>query len=73
MSFWKRKKQLNSDEFEQLIKRIVACVGDLDNLSSRCDGIETIAKSNRAKINVLNREKIEGPTEDIKNDEPKYI
>ena len=75
MNFWKKKtlEPLKSDEYEELTKKVVAVVGDIDRMSNSIALLDGIVKSNRARINKIKVEEIEKEGEKSLNNEPKYI
>ncbi len=72
---WGKKKNepLNSEEFEQLSKRLVAVVGDIDIMSNRISVVSSIAKGNRAKIGKILREEIVKESENDLKDDTHYM
>lgn len=74
MSFWKKKlTKLNSDEYEQISKKLVGIVCDLDGVLNRVALLDTMVKGNRMKLTKLSNEKMFEDTEKDLNDGPKYI
>lgn len=67
---WKKKnKEIKSDEFEELNKKIVSIVRDIDIMSNNLSLLDSIVKSNRARINKVKLDKIEAEAEKDLNDD----
>lgn len=79
MAFWNRiKDEVNgADEYKRLFQelslKIIAMARDIDMLSNRLEVLDSIVKSNRARIGKLKIEEIEGNTEKSKNFEKVYL
>ena len=72
--FWKKKiSPLNSHEFEELTKKMVAMVGDIDTINNTVAVLDGICKSNRARISKIKVEKILDEGEKDIKDEPRYL
>jgi len=73
--FFRKKKltEVNSDEYEKLSKKIVSIVGDIDIMSNNIALLDSIVKSNRARISKIKVDKIMEETEDNKKDDVKYL
>lgn len=73
--FWKKKEksQLSSHEFEELTKKVIAIVGDIDRLTNSVTVLDSIVKSNRARICKIKIQEIEMEGEKSIKDDPKYI
>jgi hypothetical protein len=76
MSWLRRKKpndNLNSDEFEQLNKKIVSIISDIDLINNRLALVDSIVKSNRARISKIKVDEIMKEGEKDIKDGPVYI
>jgi len=74
MSFWKKKETpLNSDEYEKLLRKIVAMVADIDSINNKLAILDGVAKSNRLRVNRIKLQEVEQESEKNINDGPKYI
>jgi hypothetical protein len=62
--FGKKSTKLNSDEYEQLYKKIVACVGDIDELKAAVQ----ILKTNNNSLRGLMNRKFQIENEDTEKD-----
>ena len=73
--FWQKKPitEVKSDEFEQLNKKIISMVSDIDIMSNRLEIIDTIVKSNRARISKIKVDGIISESEKDIKDEPRYL
>jgi len=73
--FWKKKeKELKSNEYEELSKKITSIVADIDIINNRITIITESVKSNRANIGVLKRrEHEEEESEKPKKDNAVYL
>jgi len=71
--FWKKKTQLTSNEYEELTKKFVSLVGDIDRLSNAVAVYTESIKTMRAQLGALKRQEVkDGETEkDIS--EVKYL
>lgn len=48
---FRKKTKINSDEYEEIVKKIVAVVGGIDVLKTKVEVLETNFRSLRAKVN----------------------
>lgn len=72
--FWKKTvSPLNSDEYDQLTKKNIAMASDLLDLNNRFAILDSICKSNRARIGKIKIEEIMAESEKDLNNDPKYI
>lgn len=67
--FWKKKDSpLKSEEYEQLYKKIVALVGDIDELKAKNTGLNSQLCSLRSTFNQHRiKDNSEDKTEDLNN------
>lgn len=76
--FWKKNNKpspaMSSAEFETINKRIAMVTGDINLLEVRLTVVETIAKSNRSRLNRFKIDKeLEDIEKDIKEDSEVYL
>jgi predicted nucleic acid-binding Zn-ribbon protein len=64
---WKKKSPLKSDEYEDVLKKMVVLATDLDVLKAKISSLETQIRSVRTKVN---RSYSDEETETPKNSDP---
>jgi len=60
---------VRSDEYEKICKRLVEVESDINTLSNNIAALDSIVKSNRARINKIKVEEIEKSGEKSLNDD----
>lgn len=69
--FWRKNKNLKSEEFEDLIKRIGSLRADVEELKSKVEKFEvrftTLKKKEKLESNNIDINDLEGQKEQIEN------
>ena len=73
--FWKKQKSpINSNEYEELHKKLVSMSATIDSLSNSVALLDTVVKSNRARIGKIKVDKLLQESEkDIKDEGIVYL
>jgi|SaaInl7_200m_RNA_FD_contig_21_2551110_length_305_multi_3_in_0_out_0_1 hypothetical protein len=75
MGFWKKndKTTMRSDEFEELTRKLVQVVGDVDIVSNRVELLASSFRKISARLSVMKREAKDEEAEKTLNNDKLFI